>query len=308
VGHIFHPGPNGLNIEEAAMRRSIFGPAALLLVLLAAMGISGDAFGASSGIRLIVRGDDMGMTHTANMAIERAFTHGILTCTSVQVPGPRFEEAVEICGQHPEWCVGIHLTYIAEWRGYRWRPVLPWDKVKSIVDEDGFFYPYPDALKPESVNYDELEAELAAQLEMAVKKGLKFHYIDTHYVGAARYPGLAPILDGFSRRYNVPISGRMGEKRGVRIYDIYPPEKTDSLVAILKGLKEPGAYLFVCHPGLYTPENASCVHTDPNHAMKEGIGWHRAEVTRALTSDKVKKVVRDREIELIDYRDPEFTR
>lgn len=56
----------------------------------------------------------------------------------VQVTASWVEAALELGKGNPNRCLGVHLSIIGEWRGYRWRPVLPWDKVSSIVDKDGF--------------------------------------------------------------------------------------------------------------------------------------------------------------------------
>ena len=95
-------------------------------------------------IKLIVRGDDFGMTQGSVAAFQKGFNEGVLTCGSLLVIAPWFEGAAELRRKNPGWCVGVHLSLIGEWRGYHWRPVLPWDKVPSIVDEDGFLYRYPE--------------------------------------------------------------------------------------------------------------------------------------------------------------------
>ena len=94
----------------------------------------------SEDIKLIVRGDDMGMTQGSLVAFEKAFNEGILTCGSILVYAPWFEAAAKLSKKNPGWCVGVHLGLVGEWRGYRWRPILPWNKVSSLVDEGGFLY------------------------------------------------------------------------------------------------------------------------------------------------------------------------
>ena len=71
-----------------------------------------------SDIRLIVRGDDLGMTHGSLVAFEKAFKEGILTCASILAIAPWFEGAAELYKRNPMWCVGLHLSIIGEWRGY----------------------------------------------------------------------------------------------------------------------------------------------------------------------------------------------
>jgi hypothetical protein len=77
-------------------------------------------------IRLVVRGDDLGMTQGSIAAFETGFKEGVLTCASLLVVAPWFEAAADLIRRNPDWCIGVHLCLIGEWQGYRWRPVLPW--------------------------------------------------------------------------------------------------------------------------------------------------------------------------------------
>ena len=102
----------------------------------------------------------MGMTQGSLEAFEAAFNRGVLSCASLIVPGPWFEGAADLCSRNPGWCTGIHLCLVGEWRGFRWRPVLPWNQVSSLVDDDGFLYTYPDQLFAQKPKLGEIEAEL----------------------------------------------------------------------------------------------------------------------------------------------------
>jgi len=124
----------------------------------------------AENIRLTVRGDDIGMTQGSVEAFEKAFNRGILTCASLQVVAPWFESAANLVKKNQKWCVGIHLSLIGEWVGYRERPVLPWDKVSSLVDEEGFLYQSPDELWSKKPKYEEIEAEFRAQINLALKR------------------------------------------------------------------------------------------------------------------------------------------
>ena len=46
-------------------------------------------------IRLIVRGDDLGITQGSNAGFEKAFKEGVLTSASIQVPAPCFETGID---------------------------------------------------------------------------------------------------------------------------------------------------------------------------------------------------------------------
>jgi predicted glycoside hydrolase/deacetylase ChbG (UPF0249 family) len=254
-------------------------------------------------VKLIIRGDDLGMTQGSLQAFEAAFNHGVLTCASLIVPGPWFEGAAELCRKNPSWCTGVHLCLVGEWRGFRWRPVLPWNQVSSLVDDDGFLYTYPAELFSHKPKLEEIEAELRAQIELAGKKGVNVQYLDTHYLspGGQAYPGLGDIVKKLGKDYDLPVSGLLEEQR-LSIYQVPVPEKLDRAVEMLQELQS-GLYLWVCHPGIDSPEQNALVHSAPGDIfLDSGVGCHRAAVLKTLTSLRLKSVILSRGIELKDYR------
>lgn len=263
------------------------------ITILVMPGVTG-----AQDIRLIIRGDDMGMTQGSLEAFERAFNRGVLTCGAIQVPAPWFEAAAELARKNPGWCVGVHLTLIGEWRGYRWRPVLPWDRVSSLVDEDGFLFGSPAELQANNPKLDEMEAELRAQMELARKKGINVQYIDRHYSGID-----SKIVEKLGLEYNLPISGRMGETRLSGVYTAPEEEKIELAVKMLDELKEPGLYLWVCHIGIDSPEQNALIHTALGDIFPGGgVGKHRAAETDVLTSIEVKSIILKKGIKLVSYR------
>ncbi len=73
---------------------------------------------------LIVRGDDMGYTHSGNLALIKCYKYGIETSIEVLVPSPWFPEAVKLLKQNPGVDVGIHLDLTSEWENIKWRPLI----------------------------------------------------------------------------------------------------------------------------------------------------------------------------------------
>jgi hypothetical protein len=138
------------------------------------------------GIKLIVRGDDMGSLHSCNLAVSKAFKEGILTCAAILAPAPWARKAAEIAKVNPSWCIGVHLAVIGEWRGYPWRPVLPYDHVSSITDDDGFFHRSPREFFDSNPDYIEVKNELKAQIELLMKWGVNPCYLDTHYIAITK--------------------------------------------------------------------------------------------------------------------------
>jgi predicted glycoside hydrolase/deacetylase ChbG (UPF0249 family) len=258
---------------------------------------------AQEEIRLIIRGDDFGMTQGSLVAFQKAFSEGVLTCGSMLVPAPWFEAAAELSKKNPGWCIGVHLAIIGEWRGYRWRPVLPWDKVPSIVDEDGFLYRYPKELFSHNPKIEEIEAEFRAQIELVLKKGVNVQYLDTHYLPYSSYPGLEEVIKKLGRDYNLPISDMMGESRFPGVYRAPEDQKKEIAVKQLKEL-QPGLWLWITHVGIDSPEQNALIHTYLPHIFAGGgVGKHRSAELEVLTSIEVKSMILKRGIKLTNYRE-----
>ncbi len=287
--------------ERGRLMHRMFPLLAAVFIALASI-----AQGQTTGpIRLIVRGDDMGMTQGSVAAFEKAFNEGVLTCGAIQACAPWFEAAASVCKKNPGWCVGVHLALVAEWQGYKWRPVLPWDKVKSLVDEDGFLYGDPIELYAHKPKLDEIEAEFRAQIALVKKRGVNIKYLDTHYSGYDQYPGLKEIFLKLAKENNLPISGMIGEKRMPGVYmgqvDLKP-------ITAAKQIEElqPGLWLWVCHIGIDSPEQDALFHTRPQDIFQgPGVGKHRAGELEALLSNHVKAALLRKEVKLTSYS--EFT-
>ena len=276
---------------------------AIIFVMLSLFVFSATAF-TQDEIKLIIRGDDFGMTQGSLLAFEKDFNEGLLTSGAIVVPGPWFEGAAELAKKNPGWCVGVHLCLIAEWRGYRWRPVLPYDKVPTIVDADGFLFQSPEDLKAHNPKLSEIEAEYRAQIELAKKRGVNVQYIDTHYIMYNEYPGLEDLFQKLSKEYNVPISGRAGDKFfPTHFYDDPPELKEANLIKDLENLG-PGLWVLMSHPGVDTPEQNALIHSQPKDIfMNGGVGKNRAAELAAITSINVKSVILRKGIKLTNYRE-----
>lgn len=265
--------------------------------------LTGLATSQAQGIRLLVRGDDFGMTQGSLVAFEKGFNEGFLTCGSIIVPAPWVEGAADLARKNPKWCLGVHLTLVGEWLGYRWRPVLPWKEVKSLVDDDGFLYTHPKELFARKPKIQEIEAELRAQVNLALRKGIDVRYIDTHYMSPKEYPGFTEVLERISRDFKMPISGWVGEKYVGGVYRVPIERKEEKAINILKELN-PGLWLWVAHIGINSPEQHALIHSAPEDRFEfPGVGAHRAAELKVVLSPKVKAVIEKKKINLINYRE-----
>ncbi len=152
----------------------------VLLRSLAGAQTTAEQLGYPEGTKLlIVNADDFGMCHAENVATMDLLLGGHITSATAMPPCPWFKEAARFAHDHPEVAVGIHLTLTSEWKLYKWGPVLGATAVPSLVTPEGFFpddTPWVEAhAKP-----DEVEKELRAQIEHAVRLGLIPSHLDNH--------------------------------------------------------------------------------------------------------------------------------
>jgi predicted glycoside hydrolase/deacetylase ChbG (UPF0249 family) len=253
---------------------------------------------------LIVRADDIGSSHTANVACIRCFREGIARSVEVMVPAPWFNEAVKMLNENPGYDVGVHLTLTSEWENVKWGPITP---SPSLADRQGNFYPTTSQRgnSPASNGFlqaepklEEVERELRAQIELALAKIKNVTHLSCHMGTATCTPELRALVERLAVEYKLPAdvpgakrAGRWGGK------DVTSRQKVENLVQILESL-EPGLWLIVEHPGLDTPEMQAI-----GHEGYENVAADRQGVTDAFTSAKVKDVIRRRGIQLISYGD-----
>ena len=196
-----------------------------------------------------------------------------------------------------------NLGIIGEWRGYRWRPVLPWSKVSSLVDEDGFLWPWPAEFWAHNPNLDELKEEFTAQINLMRKKGIKLDYLDTHYMMPTD-ERIRPMIERISKKQGRPVSCFFGENElpDFGIYSVPPADKEMALVRVLEKL-QPGVHLLIGHPGYASLESDALMHSDPKDVQAMGTGRLRAGEAAAYMSPRVMKTVEGRGIKLMSYRE-----
>lgn len=151
--------------------------------------------------RLIVNADDFGLHTQINKGIIKGYREGFITSTSIMPSAPAYEEAVALAKSEPGLGIGIHLTLVG---GVK--PVLPIDKVSSLLDEKGLFLSDYGAFAKRyytgGIKAAELEAELRAQLEKALTAGLNITHIDSHQ-HLHVLPGLNKLVLRLSCEYNI---------------------------------------------------------------------------------------------------------
>jgi chitin disaccharide deacetylase len=249
--------------------------------------------------RVIIRCDDIGFCHAANMAAEKLLKERACSSLSVIVNTPWLDEAVAILAEHPEVSVGVHLTLNAEWREYRWGPVLPYTEVPSLVDADGKFFPSRKALFENNPKTAEVEKELRAQIRLALRKGLRISYVDYHMGAAMSTPELQNMVESLAKEFNLGISQYFGETYVPTVFSTPPEKKLAEAIRIIDGMTEPKLYLFVCHVGANTPELAAM--TDLNPTGPKPMAVHRQAELDVLCSKEFKAALGSHALQLTNY-------
>jgi len=152
---------------------------------------------------LIIHADDFGVCETANAATIRALETGVVTSASVMVPCPGFEEAAAYCARNPDADIGVHLTFTNEYPDYNWGPVSPAEKVPSLVNGRGHFYPTTQEVW-EHGSAEHIEIEMRAQIEKALAAGMRPTHVDSH-MGVLFEPNLLRVYLRLAREYHLPL-------------------------------------------------------------------------------------------------------
>ncbi len=255
--------------------------------------------------RLIVRGDDMGYSHSGNLALIKSYAEGIQTSIEVIVPSPWFPEAVKLLRENPGTDVGIHLAITSEWDNVKWRPL---SDCISLMDEDGYFYPmiwpnknYPGkSIRENKWTLEDVEMEFRAQIEMAKKYIPRLSHISSHMGCTNLSDSVRMLTKRLAKEYGIDIDMVEHNVKGVGYDGPHRTfqEKKASFEKMLRKLEKGQTYLFVDHPGL-DDEELRAIH----HIGYEDVAEDRQGVTSLWTDPDIKALIRKLGIQLISYRD-----
>jgi predicted glycoside hydrolase/deacetylase ChbG (UPF0249 family) len=152
---------------------------------------------------LVVHADDMGLCHSVNEATLEAVKGGMVTSASLMAPCPWFPEAVRMAAEYPEGDWGLHLTLTCEWDNLRWGPLAGNDAVPGLVDRDGYMHgSVLDVVSHASPA--EVEAEIRAQVEHALRMGFKPTHLDSHMGTLFASPEFFEVYRKVALEYDIP--------------------------------------------------------------------------------------------------------
>lgn len=273
----------------------------LLSSLILLLGLSAATGQQQQSIRLVARGDDMGITHSTNLACIRCYKEGWMKSVEVIVPSPWFPEAVRMLKENPGLDAGVHLALTSEWDNVKWRPL---SHCPSLCDENGYFFPviWPGrdydttkALLGHPWKLEEVAGEIKKQIEVARQNIPQLTHVSYHMGCNDMDKRIQPLIDSLAKSYGLYV-----EMSSVKSVSYHGPhrtagEKLQSFKAMLRTLK-PDDYLFVDHPSFDNNEMRAVY-------MKgyEDVAQDRQGVTDLFTNSEIRKLMESLHIQVISY-------
>lgn len=275
---------------------------ALLVALALSAPVRAATGQATTAPEVLLRLDDIGMNHSVNLAIEQVARTGMPISVSVMFACPWYQEAVEILRKYPNVTVGVHLALNSEWRGFRWGPVLGKAGAPSLVDANGYFHPSVPAFLQSKYDLGEVERELTAQMDRAVRSGLKIAYVDPHMGAGMATPQLREVFERVARKYGVGISGWFGENYR-SIWGAPVAAKKQTVLDYIATAKPNQPNLIEVHVAERTPEMEVIVdmNAPEQNAPGAGVVDHRKAELDAMLSPELAELVKAGKIRLVNY-------
>ena len=264
---------------------------------------------------LIVHADDLGMAHSVNSATIKAFETGLVNSGSIMVPCPWLTEIAAYARENPKADLGLHLTLTSEWTSFRWGPVTPKDRVKSLLDKDGYLY-LTESEAASKIDPKEVELEITAQIERARALGIQPTHLDSHMGTLYQNKALFEVFLRVARNHKLPV--RIAKTWFARadflpallspddvyidrILDINPTVAANDWAkfysdAIQK--LEPGVTEIVIHLAYDDAEMRGATINHPDW----GAAWRQRDFD-FFTSEAFRKLLQEKQIKLITWRE-----
>ena len=264
---------------------------------------------------VIVHADDLGMSHAVNAATIKAFETGLVNSGSIMIPCPWLPEIAAYARANPNADLGLHLTLTSEWTSFRWRPVMPYDKVSSLLDKDGYFR----LTETEAAKYadpKEVELEVRAQIERAKAVGIVPTHLDSHMGTLYQSKALFDVFLRVGREYKLPL--RIAKTwfsradflpsslspddvyidRTLDINPQVPPQDWARFYSDALSKLEPGVTEIIIHLAYDDGEMRGATSDHPDW----GAAWRQRDFDY-FTSDAFRKVLEQNQIKLITWRE-----
>jgi chitin disaccharide deacetylase len=233
----------------------------------------------------------------------------------MMVPCPWFPEIADFAKSHPDADLGLHLTLTSERVYYRWGPVAPGDQVPTLIDENGYLrHDWDDHPR---IDPKQVEIELHAQVERALRMGVHPTHLDSHQYrlimnGKELFDAMLRVAHGYKLPVFVTrdwfaqypyLASSIGPDDVVLDHTVtidpdVPAQKwVDFYLTALKNL-QPGVTEFVIHPGFDDEELRAATRERPTW----GAAWRQRDYD-FFTSEEFRQALQLENIKLITWRE-----
>jgi chitin disaccharide deacetylase len=280
-------------------------------LLLAQPASRQERLGYKQDAKLLIRhADDLGVSHSENTATMTALEKGSVSSASIMVPTPWFSEIAAYATAHPGSDFGLHLTLTSEWKHYKWRPLA--DNVPGLSNKEGFMFASADSVHKLATNA-EVEKELRKQIDKAKQFGIDVTHFDSHMGTVFGKPDLLKLYIQLGREYKVPVMipavlklslGGFLTEMDVLVDEIYGASPSDfrkSMATYYSGVLDSlkaGLHVLIIHAAYDDKEMQAVTVDHPDW----GAAWRQADFD-FFTSEKCKKLIKDRNIKVITWRE-----
>lgn len=152
---------------------------------------------------ILINADDMGICHGTNNAVAELFETGRLDSVSLIAGAKEFDHAVELLKKLGQ-SVGVHLSLTTEWANDVILPILPVDRIRSLVNNEGHFKnEIADLYR--GFEPAEIKSECLAQYEKIAEAGLAIDHLDTHMGALQLHPELLILYMDMANELKLPV-------------------------------------------------------------------------------------------------------
>jgi chitin disaccharide deacetylase len=158
-------------------------------------------------MNLIIHADDFGLTENVSLGIIEGMKNGIITETSALVTAPAFEKSVALAKENDITKMGVHLLATMG------LPKLPAVEIPTLVNHQGRFFNREEFFS-NSINLNELEVELTAQIDYFLTFNLELTHLDTHHGFMLKNEEVFELFIRLAKKYNVPLRNEVSNLTG----------------------------------------------------------------------------------------------
>lgn len=271
---------------------------------------------ASDAKLLIIHADDLGVSHSENMASIKAMEDGSVNSASIMVPCPWFPEIANYAKEHPEMDFGLHLTVTSEWKNYKWGPSYGPHNTSSFINDKGYFYDgVADVVA--NGNAEVLQSELRAQVKKALNAGIDVTHLDSHMGAVMATPEFLEAYIKTGREFQLPVLLGYGipamQSENIKslltakdvvvdaLFTAMPTDFKDGMEqfysSTLNNL-QPGLSILLIHTAYDDNEMQAITIDHPDW----GAAWRQADFD-FFTSEKCKSLIEANNIKLVTWKE-----